>query len=134
MKNFRSMQKPLRKHLEQCLEGTSNWMTKGRTGLVQKDKKKGNAANNYRPITCLPLLCLPILWKLLTGVIPNDLYDYLESHSMPPEEQRGCRRRRTSTHDLLYIDRMVLNEVRQRKKGLSMWWIDYRKAYDMIAH
>ena len=130
VKNFRSMHKPLRKHLEQCLEvGTPNWMTKGRTILIQKDKKQGNAANNYRPITCLP-----ILWKLLTGVIANELYEYLESNSMLPEEQKGCRRKTRGTHDLLYIDRMVLKEVKQRKKGLAMGWIDYRKAYDMIAH
>ena len=29
---------------------------------------------------------------------------------------------------------MVLKEVKQRKKGLAKGWIDYRKAYDMIAH
>ena len=130
MKNFRSMHRPLRIYLEQCLEeGTPDWMTKGKTILIQKDKKQGNAANNYRPITCLP-----ILWKLLTGVIANELYEYLESNSILPEEQKGCRRKTRGTHDLLYIDRMILKEVKQRKKGLAMGWIDYRKAYDMIAH
>ena len=39
-------------------------MTKGRIALIQKHKSKGNEANNYHPITCLPLT-----WKLLTGVI-----------------------------------------------------------------
>ena len=34
-------------------------MTYGRTVLCQKDPGKGNAAENYRPITCLPLM-----WKL----------------------------------------------------------------------
>jgi len=124
------MHRPLRIYLEQCLEeGTPDWMTKGKTILIQKDKKQGNAANNYRPITCLP-----ILWKLLTGVIANELYEYLESNSILPEEQKGCRRKTRGTHDLLYIDRMILKEVKQRKKGLAMGWIDYRKAYDMIAH
>ena len=124
------MHKPLRKHLEQCLEeGTPNWMTKGRTVLTQKDKKQGNAPNNYRPIACPP-----ILWKLLTGIIANDLYEYLESNSMLPEEQKCCRRKTRGTHDLLYIDRKILKEVKQRKKGLAMGWIDSLKAYDMIAH
>jgi len=50
------------------------------------------------------------------------------------EEQKGCRRKTRGTHDLLYIDRMILKEVKQRKKGLAMGWIDYRKVYDMIAH
>ena len=53
---------------------------------------------------------------------------------MLPEEQKGCRRKTRGTHDLLYIDRMVLKEVKQRKKVLAMGWIDHRKAYDMIAH
>ena len=32
------------------------WMTHGRTVLCQKDPRKGNTADNYRPITCLPLM------------------------------------------------------------------------------
>ena len=84
------MHKPLRKHLEQCLEeGIPNWITKGRTILIKKDKKQGNTPNSYRPITCPP-----ILWKLLTGIIANDLCEYLESNSMLPEEQKGRRRKR----------------------------------------
>ena len=39
-------------------------MAKGRTALLQKDKSKGNVANNYGPITCSPLI-----WKLLMTVI-----------------------------------------------------------------
>ena len=41
-----------------------SWLTRGKTSLLQKDKSKGNAASNYRLITCLPLM-----WKLLTGII-----------------------------------------------------------------
>jgi len=68
VKNLKSMHRPLRKQLEQSLEeGTPGWMPKGRTILIQKDKKQGNAASNYRPITCLP-----ILWKLLTGSLPKN--------------------------------------------------------------
>ena len=44
------------------------WMTHGRTVLCQKDPRKGNTADNYRPITCLPLM-----WKLLTGVIADEI-------------------------------------------------------------
>ena len=49
------------------------WMTHGRTVLCQKDPRKGNAVENYRPITCLPLI-----WKFLTGRIAEEMYDYLE--------------------------------------------------------
>ena len=29
---------------------------------------------------------------------------------------------------------MILREVKKRKKNLSMAWIDYKKAYDMVPH
>jgi len=29
---------------------------------------------------------------------------------------------------------MILREVKMRKKNLSMAWIDYKKAYDMVPH
>ena len=32
------------------------WMTTGRTVLCQKDPQKGNVVDNYRPISCLPLM------------------------------------------------------------------------------
>ena len=46
------------------------WMTHGHTVLCQKDPQKGNTADNCRPITCLPLIC-----KLLTGVIVEEIYN-----------------------------------------------------------
>ena len=48
-------------------------MIHGRTVLCQKDAQKGNTGDNYGPIACLPLL-----WKLLTGVIAEETYNYLE--------------------------------------------------------
>ena len=45
-----------------------SWFTKGRTTLVQKDKSEGNIACIYRLITCLPLM-----WKLLKGVIADQI-------------------------------------------------------------
>ena len=38
-------------------------------------EEKGKAASNYRPITCMPLL-----WKLLTGVIVEDIYGFLDTN------------------------------------------------------
>ena len=104
-------------------------MTKGRTVLFMKDILKGNIASNYRPITCLPLV-----WKLLTGMISDEMYSFLEESNLLPEEQKGYRKGSRGTNDLLFIDKMVLREVKSRKKNLAMAWIDYRKAYDMVPH
>ena len=104
-------------------------MTKGRTVLIQKDRSKGTVASNYRPITCLPLV-----WKLLTGIVANEVYSFLEGHNLLPEEQKGCRHNSKGTADLLFLDKMILKEVKSRNKNLAMGWIDYRKANDMLPH
>ena len=53
--------------------------------MLQKDKRKGNVASNYRPTTSLPLM-----WKLLTGVIADQIYAHLDQKKLLPEEQKGC--------------------------------------------
>ncbi|XP_047479378.1 uncharacterized protein LOC125032325 [Penaeus chinensis] len=70
--------------LNKILEGEDHlptWMTYDRTVLCQKDPAKGNAVGNYRPITCL---CL--MWKLLTGMIAEEMYTYLEKENLLPGE------------------------------------------------
>ena len=49
------------------------WFAIRRTKLILKDKEKGNIASNFRPITCLPLM-----WKLCTGITGDELYNHLE--------------------------------------------------------
>ena len=31
------------------------------------------------------------MWKLLTGLIAEEMYDYFEQEQIFPEEQKGCR-------------------------------------------
>ena len=106
-----------------------DWMTTGRTVLLLKDKSKGNKVSNYRPITCLPLM-----WKLLTGIIAHEINNHLEDNYLLPDEQKGCHRNSRGTKDQLLINKAVMKNCRRRKIGLSMVWIDYRKAYDMVPH
>ena len=75
--------------LRSCLDQgvVPTWMVKGRTVLIQKDVQRGNVASNYRPITCLPLM-----WKLLTGMITEKMYDHLRDNGLLPEEQKGCQK------------------------------------------
>ena len=37
-----------------------------------KDTEKGPIVSNFRPITCLPLM-----WKLLTSVLADAMYEHL---------------------------------------------------------
>ena len=70
LKNFSSLHEGVRLQLKECLNSgfVPSWMTRGNSSLLQKDKSKGNIASDYRPITCFSLL-----WKLLTGVIVNQM-------------------------------------------------------------
>ena len=102
------------------------WMTHGRTVLCQKNPRKGNAVENYRPITCVPLM-----WKLLTGLIAEEMYDYLEQEKLLLKEQK-CRRGSRGTKNQLLIDKTGLKDYKKRHTNLSMAWIDYKKAYDFV--
>ena len=91
------------------------WITKGKTTLIQKDPLKGTAPNNYRPIACLPMM-----WKILTAQIREDIYYMPISRGLFPEEQKGCRKGSRSTGGLLYIDQHIINESKTRRKNLPM--------------
>ena len=60
------------------------------------------------------------MWKLLSGVIADQLYGHLDQQKLLPEEQKGCRKRSRGTNDLLYIDRTVIREVKSKKKNLAV--------------
>ena len=74
------------------------------------------------------------MWKLLTGVIAEQMDAYLDQEKLLPEEQKGCRKGSRGTSDLLYIDRTVIKEVKSKNKNLAMAWIDYKNVYDMVPH
>ena len=100
--------------LKECLDSgfVPSWLTRERTSLLQKDKSKGNVASNYRPITCLPLM-----WKLLTGAIADQIYAHLDQEKLLSEEPKGCTKSSRGTNDLPYIDRAVIKEVKSRNNS-----------------
>ena len=77
------------------------------------------------------------MWKLLTGVIADQIYAHLDQEKLLPEEQKGCRKGSRRTNDLLYIGRAIIKDVKSRNKNLAVAWIDYnnyKKDYDMVPH
>ena len=109
LKNFSSLHERVSFQLKECLNSgfVLTWLTRGRTSFLQKDKSKGYVASDYSPITCLPLM-----WKLLTGVIADQICASLDQEKLLPEEQKGFRKGSRGTNDLLYIDRAVMKEVK----------------------
>ena len=60
------------------------------------------------------------MWKLLAGVIADQIYAHLDQEKFLPEEQKACRKGSRGTNDLLHIDRTVVKEVKSRNKNLAM--------------
>ena len=106
-----------------------NWMTFGKTVLCQKDPAKGSAVDNYKPISCLPLM-----WKLMTGMLAEMMHSHLERDNVLLSEQNGCHKGSCGTKDQLLIDKTVLRDCKRRHTNLAMAWIDYKKENDMVPH
>ena len=91
-------------------------MNKGQITLIMKDRDKGPIVSNYRPITCLPLL-----WKVFTGVISNaEIYSHPERSNFLPPEQNGCKRKSRATKDQLLVDKAVIKKCKWRQiRGIA---------------
>ena len=124
-KKFTALHQVFGRELQVCVvKGVvPDWMVKGRTVLIQKDSAKGTAASNYRPIACLP-----IMWKLLSGIFAEKIYDHLKDKNLLPDEQKGCRKRSRGTKDQLLIDKAIMLDARRKRRCLDMAWVDYKKA------
>ena len=53
---------------------------------------------------------------------------------MLADEQKGCRKRSRRVKEQLLVDKAILKNCSSRMTNLSMAWIDYKKAYDMVPH
>ena len=93
----------------------------------QKDPSK-ETSPNYRSITCLPMI-----WKILTAQIGDEIYYTLTSCRLFPGEQKECHKGCKGTAELLYIDQLILNKSKTKQKNLALSWTDYKKAYDMVS-
>ena len=110
-------------------EDIPKWMTLSKTLLCQKDPSKGNAADNYRPMSCLP-----VMWKLMTETIAESIYNFLEANDKLSAEQKGSEKKSSEAKDELLIDKMILHDCRKRHTNLGMGRVGYKKAYYMVPH
>ena len=94
-----------------------------------KDNSKGNEVSNYRPITCLGFM-----WKLLTSIVADEIYNHLEGNELLLEEQKDCPRNSRDTKDHLLNDKVGIKNWRRRRVGLSMVWIHCKNAYDIVPN
>ena len=85
--------------------------------------------SNFKPINCLTLI-----WKLLTGILADELYEHLQKTNLLPQEQKGCRKGSRGTKDQLLIVKMIVKDCKRQLPSLAVAWIDYRKTYDIVPH
>ena len=81
IKSLSKLHNTMALQLGRCLRQNNlpKWMVTGKTLFFMKKIQKGNLVSNFRPITCIPLI-----WKLLTYVLAEELYEHLEkTNSLP---------------------------------------------------
>lgn len=57
---------------------------------------------------------------LLSGVLCNKIYNYLDEHSLLAEEQKGCRKRFQGYTEQLILDTVVTQYAVRHKKDQSI--------------
>ena len=98
--------------INQILDGERplpEWMSYGKTIRCQKDPAKDSTLDNYRSISCLPLMC-----KLVTGMWAEKIYTHLELENVLPSEQKGCPKGSHGTKDQLFLEKTVLRDCKRR--------------------
>ena len=108
-------------------EKAPGWLTDGY--LLPKTEETKNQ-KNYRPITCSPTM-----YKILTSILTERTYTFLDENELLPTEKKGCKRGSYGCKDQLLINKMILENCRRNKRNLSSAWIDdYKKAFDSVPH
>ena len=109
-------------------EPLEDWLTTGKVILIPKNLDT-EEPKNWRPIACLPSM-----YKLLTSILADQLYNHCAANNIMAPEQRGCRRGARGCKDHLMVNKAILEDAHKSQKNLSMGWIDYQKAFDSISH
>lgn len=71
--------------------------------------------------------------KLLTAAIDNRMYKHLKQQNLLPKEQKVRRWRSLRTNEQLWTDDSI-KTCKRRTTNLSMAWIDFQNAYDMVPY
>ena len=92
-----------------------SWMAKGKTLMLQKDRSKGNIPSNYRSMTCLP-----VLRKLMTCTIADEMYGHVNQQYLLPKEQKVCRKRSRVPMIYFVLIQQLVEKLNPREKT-SQW-------------
>ena len=71
------------------------------------------------------------MYKVLTSIITERPYIFLESNNLLPKR---CRCTNYGCKDQLLINKAILEEGTSKPRNLPTTWIDYKKAFDSVPH
>ena len=109
-------------------ERNPKWFAQGMTYLQPKSNET-NKSKNYRPITCLSTIL-----KMLTSIITERTYSFLNTNNILPGEQKGCKKGSYDCNDQLLINKTMLENSCSNHRNFSTVWMDYKKAFDSVPH
>ncbi|KAL1448319.1 hypothetical protein WDU94_012418 [Cyamophila willieti] len=131
LKHFTNTHSVLACQFQHCIQNPSElpkFLTEGITYMLPKNEQIDSPAS-YRPITCLSTM-----YKLLTSILKNKIYDHIQQHKILCKEQNGVRPQSNGCKELLIIDTVISKQAKIKNKNISIAWIDYVKAYDSTPH
>ena len=77
---------------------------------------------------------MPTMCKLLTSALAEKLYALLSEKNVLLDMQKRCRKDSPGMKDQLLIDKQILKHCKEHQRNLIVWYIDYKRAYDMVPH
>ena len=104
------------------------WLSEGISYLSPKTKDTKNP-KNYRPI-----ICLTATYKLLTSILTERTYTFMENDKAFPLKQKGFKRGSYGCKDQLLMNKMLPEHFKSKHRNISMAWIDYRKVFNSVSH
>ena len=107
-------------------DGLPHWFVRGQTVLIPK-VEGATELGQFRPITCLNGG-----YKAMTGALTVILHRAVGT--LLPEEQRAGVQGRRGCLDALVVDVMLAKEAKLYEQDLSVAWIDFRMAFDVVPH
>ena len=102
-----------------------DWVVRDRRVMIPKDGFS-RRADQYRPITCLN--------TVTTATLAGIVLEQVCKCGTLPMEQKALRKGARGCLDALTIDEAISEETKKDKQDLSVAWIDYRKASDLVPH
>ena len=98
-----------------------------RTCPVFKSDKR-NEMNNYRPISCLPVLS-----KLIEKLAHKRLFSFVSSNNLLYTHQYGFQPNKSTVHPLLNIVNYITSALNNNEIAVGVF-LDFKKAFDVVNH